>query len=83
MASSSYNNLEEFDERFDERLTKFSINNSKIFAFVMKPVKKHQGLKKKEHTLKDNENKGTCSYGTIILVKMKHILLTCFDAVFE
>ncbi|XP_013645429.2 glutathione S-transferase T3-like [Brassica napus] len=50
---------------------------------IMKIAKKHQGQKRNERKLKNNENKDTCSYGTIILVKMQHILLTCFDAAFE
>ena len=64
-------------------LKKFSSNDLKIFSFIMASMKKPQGLKSHESTLKDNENKDTCSYGTIISVKMQHILLTCFDAVFE
>ena len=76
MASSSSNNFEDLDERFDQIF-------DQQFENLLIRHGEHQGQKRNEPTLKDNEKKDTCSYGTIILVKMQHILLTCFDDIFE
>ena len=81
MASSSSHDLDDmmdeaFDQFFEQQFEKLSIH-------YQERQNASKSKKKRQPTLKDNENKDTCSYGTIILVKMQHILLTCFDAVFE
>ncbi|KAL0671247.1 hypothetical protein Bca4012_033951 [Brassica carinata] len=81
MASSSSNEFEEMmDERFDQI---FDQKFENLFNHNEDHQQASHQKKRDEPTLKDNENKDTCSYGTIISVKMQHILLTCFDAVFE
>ncbi|KAL0702612.1 hypothetical protein Bca4012_058734 [Brassica carinata] len=80
MASSSSHDLDDmmdetFDQLFDQQSEQLSIHYEQR--------QNASSPKKREPTLKDNENKDTCSYGTIILVKMQHILLTCFDDVLE
>ena len=83
MDASSSNNFDDFlDEKFDQIFDQ-QFDNLFTWSLGLKIVKKHQDQKRNELTLKDNENKGTYSYGTTILVKMQHIILKCFDAVLE
>ena len=80
MASSSSHDLDDmmdeaFDQFFEQQFEKLSIHYQER--------QNASKSKKREPTLKDNENKETCGYGTIILVKIQRILLTCSDAILE
>ena len=82
MASSSRDTFEEMiEETFDSTLyevwNKLSMKNSKIFPLIVASQRRNEPI------LKETVKTDTTDYGTIIFVKMQHILIIYFDADLE